>query len=63
MSKFNETDKVITLVDKPKVKKGTEGVIVMVYDNPDEAYEVEFDLSIDKEWPMEVYLPEEIAKK
>lgn len=62
MSKFKETDKVITLVDKPKVKKGTEGVVVMVYDDPNEAYEVEFEETIDKDWPMEVYLPDEIAK-
>lgn len=63
MSKFKETDKVITLVDKPKVKKGTEGVVVMVYDDPNEAYEVEFETSTDTDWPMEVFLPDEIARK
>lgn len=42
--KFNEFDSVVLLKDYQKegLKKGDIGVVVMVYTEPNEAYEVEF---------------------
>lgn len=41
--KFNEYDTVKVLIDiNSNIKKGDIGAIVMVYDEPTEAYEVEF---------------------
>ena len=41
--KFEEYDTVRVLVDTEKdIKKGDIGVVIMVYDDPTEGYEVEF---------------------
>ena len=42
--KFNELEVVKTLIDFPdeKIKKGDIGTVVMVFNEPYEAYEVEF---------------------
>jgi len=41
--KFNEYDMVRVLIDREEdIKKGDIGVIIMIYDDPTEGYEVEF---------------------
>ena len=42
--KFNDLDVVRTLIDFPdkKIKKGEIGTVVMPYNKPHEAYEIEF---------------------
>ncbi len=61
---FNELDTVVILNDYPNegLEKGDIGVVVSVYTNPNEAYEVEFvdDVGITKS--MMVLLPNEIEK-
>ena len=59
--KFKNNDKVITLVDKGEIKKGTIGFVACDFINPNEAYDVEFWNETDSfPYGYETYLPEEL---
>ncbi len=59
--KFKNNDKVITLVDKGEIKKGTIGFVVCDFINPNEAYDVEFwNETVSFPYGYETYLPEEL---
>ena len=61
--KFNELEVVKTLKDFPEegIKTGDVGTIVMVFTNPNEAYEVEFVNSDGTTKAMFAILPEDLA--
>ncbi len=61
--KFNECDTVIVLNDTEEgIKKGEIGAIIMVYDEPTEAYEVEFINEDGTQKAQIVFQPYEIEK-
>lgn len=61
---FSEYETVTLLKDYPdeNLKKGTIGVIVMVYEEPNEAYEVEFTDKNGHTKALLTLLPSEIIK-
>jgi len=62
--KFNELETVRLLKEYPEkfLKKGDIGVVVMIYNNPNEAYEVEFINDDGTTKAMFVISPEDIEK-
>ena len=59
--KFKSNDKVITLINKNNIKKGSIGYIVCEFTEPNEAYDVEFYNDKDTApYGYETYLPNEI---
>jgi len=62
--KFNEIDVIETLIAFPDegIRKGEIGTIVMVYDKPHEAYEVEFVNDDGTTKAMFAILPEHLEK-
>ena len=62
--KFNEYDTVVLLRDYPNegLKKGDVGAIVMIYKEPNEAYEVEFINEEGITKALITLLPDEITK-
>jgi len=62
--KFNDLDVVKTLIDFPceNIKKGEIGTVVMPFNEPYEAYEVEFAGDDGRTTAMFTILPEHIEK-
>ncbi|MCF0107666.1 MAG: DUF4926 domain-containing protein [Bacilli bacterium] len=61
--KFKNNDKVITLVDKGNIKKGSIGYVVCDFVKPNEAYDVEFWNDEDTSpYGYETYLASELDK-
>ncbi len=60
--KFDEYEKVVTLVDKDGVPAGTKGIIVAAYSEPKEGYDLEFP-ELDPPWGYQSYSPDEIKKE
>jgi hypothetical protein len=62
--KFSELDIVRTKIDVPEegIKKGDIGAIIVAFNEPNEAYEVEF-VDGDNNSKQFVFLPDEIEKK
>ena len=59
--KFDINDKVITIIEKGNIKKGSIGFVVFVFSKPNEAYDVEFWNNVDDvPYGYETYLPEEL---
>lgn len=57
---FQDLDCVVTLVEKGAIPKGSFCTIVMVFDTPYEAYEVEYADDKGRTIGLEEYLPEEL---
>ena len=61
--KFKNNDKVITLVKKGNVEKGSIGLVVCDFTELNEAYDVEFWYDADSTpYGYETYLPTELEK-
>ena len=58
--KFRDLDCVIPLVSKGLIPKGSLCTVVMVFDTPREAYEVEYADDKGRTIGLEVFLPEEL---
>lgn len=61
--KFKELDVVRTLISKKATPKGFVGTIVCVFDDPREAYMVEFVDSDGETIDTPIYLPDELEKQ
>jgi hypothetical protein len=60
--KFQELDGVKTLVRKDSTPIGSVGTVVCVFDNPHEAYMVEFINAGGETLDSPIYLPDELEK-
>ena len=59
--KFQSNDKVITLVEKGNIKKGSIGFVVCEFLKPNEAYDVEFwNKKYSVPYGYETFLPNEL---